>query len=353
MHNTKLSRNEIMEKTTCAAIKGVHGYVPDYVLTNAALEQMVDTTDAWITTRTGIKERRILRGPGQGSSVLGIQAVQGLLAKTQTDPQAIDLIICATITPDLITPATANIIAHAVGAVNAFSYDLQAACSGFLYALITGAQFIESGKYKKVVVVGADKMSSLVDYQDRATCILFGDGAGAVLLEPNTQGQGIIDSKLQGDGMGEQYLYLKAGGSRTPASKATLDAKEHYIHQDGKIVYRFAVEKMADIALEVMKNNNLHQDELAYLVPHQANKRIIDAVAHRIGLREDQAMLTIDRFGNTTDATIPLCLWHYEPKLKLGDKLIITAFGGGFTWGAAYLIWAYESPSSTLKTSNK
>jgi 3-oxoacyl-[acyl-carrier-protein] synthase-3 len=325
-----------------AAITGVHGYVPDYILTNAELEKMVDTNDEWIVTRTGIRERRILKGPAQGSSVMGILAVQGLLEKTQTDPQDIDLLICATITPDMITPATANIIAHAVGTTQAFSYDLQAACSGFLYALITGAQFIETGKYKKVIVVGTDKMSSLVDYEDRSTCILFGDGAGAVLLEPNTQGQGIIDSVLKGDGAGEQYLHLKAGGSRRPPSLETIAAKEHYIYQDGKTVYRFAVEKMAEAVLELMQRNKLSSEELAFLVPHQANKRIIDAVAKRVGLREDQAMVTIDEFGNTTDATIPLCLWRYEPKLKLGDQLIITAFGGGFTWGAVYLTWAYE-----------
>ncbi len=331
-----------MKTSIQAAITGVHGYVPDHILSNADLEKMVDTTDEWITTRTGIKERHILQEKGQGTSVLAIQAVQGLLEKTQTDPQDIDLLICATITPDLITPATANIIAHAVGAVNAFSYDLQAACSGFLYALITGAQFIETGKYKKVIIVGADKMSTLVDYEDRATCILFGDGAGAVLLEPNNQGYGILDSVLKGDGTGEQYLHLKAGGSRRPACLESIAAKEHYIYQDGKTVYRFAVEKMAEVVLEIMQRNHLNNQDIAFLVAHQANKRIIDAVAKRVGIGEDQAMITIEEFGNTTDATIPLCLWRYEPKLKLGDKLIITAFGGGFTWGAAYLTWAYE-----------
>lgn len=330
-----------METAIHAAITGVHSYVPDYVLTNSELEKMVDTNDEWITTRTGIKERRILKDPNQGTSALAIPAVQGLLQKTNTDPQEVDLLICATITPDMITPATANIIAHAVGATNAYSYDIQAACSGFLYALITGAQFIETGKCKKVIVVGADKMSTIVDYEDRATCILFGDGAGAVLLEPNVQGYGIIDSILKGDGIGEQYLYLKAGGSRKPSSIETLAAKEHYVYQDGKTVYRFAVEKMAQVVVDIMEKNKLSHQDLKFLVPHQANKRILDAVAQRIGISEDRVMLTIQEFGNTTAATIPLCLWRYEPKLKLGDKLIITTFGGGFTWGAAYLTWAY------------
>ena len=334
-----------MKTAMRAAITGVHGYVPDYVLTNAELEKMVDTTDEWITTRTGIKERRILKAADQGSSVLGIQAVQGLLEKTDTDPREIDLLICATITPDMITPATGNIIAHAIGAVNAFSYDLEAACSGFLYALVTGAQFIETGKYQKIVVVGADKMSSIVDYEDRKTCILFGDGAGAVLLEPHQQGLGLIDSVLRTDGAGEPYLCQKAGGSRRPPSAATIAAREHYVYQDGRTVYKFAVEKMTEAVQEVMHRNKLGSADLAFLVPHQANKRIIDAVAQRIGLSEDKAMLTIDKFGNTTDATIPLCLWQYEAKLKPGDKLILTAFGGGFTWGAAYLTWAYARKS--------
>lgn len=330
-----------MKTAINAAITGVYGYVPEYILSNAVLEKMVNTTDEWIITRTGIKERRILQGVGQGSSVMGIQAVKGLLAKTDTDPGDIDLLICATITPDLITPATGNIIGHAVGAVNACSYDLQAACSGFLYALVTGAQFIETGKYQKVIIVATDKMSSIVNYQDRSTCILFGDGAAAVLLEPNRQGLGLIDSILKTDGIGEQYLYQKAGGSRYPPSPATIAAREHYLHQDGRVVYRFAVEKMSAIVLEIMQRNCLNKDDLAFLVPHQANKRIIDAVSKNIGLSEEKTMLTIDQFGNTTDATIPLCLWCYEPKLKLGDKLVITAFGGGFTWGAAYLTWSY------------
>ena len=331
-----------MKPAIYAAITGVHGYLPEYILTNQELEKTVQTTDEWITTRTGVKERHILRDKDQGTSALGIPAVRGLLEKTNTDPQEIDLLICATITPDMITPATANIIAHAVGAINAFSYDLQAACSGFLYALITASQFIETGRYKKAIVVGADKMSSIVDYEDRSTCILFGDGAGAVLLEPNIQGQGIINSILKGDGIGEQYLHQKAGGSRRPASLETVMSKEHYVYQEGKTVYRFAVEKMSEIVVELMKQNKLKCEDLAFLVPHQANKRILDAVAQRIGIEEKRVMLTIQEFGNTTAATIPLCLWRYEPKLKFGDKIIITTFGGGFTWGAAYLIWAYE-----------
>jgi len=324
-----------------AAITGVCGYVPSDILTNADLEKMVDTNDEWITTRTGIKERRILNTPGAGTSSLAIAAVKGLLEKTLTNPKEIDLIICATITPDMITPATANIISEAVGAINAFSYDLQAACSGFLYALVTGAQFIESGRYKKIIVVGADKMSSIVNYEDRNTCILFGDGAGAVLLEPNREEVGLMNSILKTDGSGAKYLYQKAGGSCNPPTIETVMAKEHFIHQEGRSVYRIAVEKMTNVVLELMQMNRLTTKEIAFLVPHQANKRILDAIAQRIGFVEDQVMVTIDKFGNTTDATIPLCLWVYEPQLKRGDNLIITTFGGGFTWGAAYLTWAY------------
>lgn len=333
---------KILRSITPAAIMGVHGYVPDYILTNDELERIVETNDEWITTRTGIKTRHILKTPGQGTAALAIPAVEGLLKKTNTDPKEIDLLICATITPDMVTPATANLVAHAVGATNAFSYDLQAACSGFLYALITAAQFVESGNYNKVVVVGADKMSTMVDYTDRSTCILFGDGAGAVLLAPGDHPQtGIINSILRGDGIGEQYLYVKAGGSRNPASSQTLADKEHYIHQEGKTVYKYAVEKMTDVVLAIMEKNRLQREHIRFLVPHQANKRILEAVAQRIGFSEDQVMVTIQEFGNTTDATIPLCLWRYEPQLKKGDKLIITTFGGGFTWGAAYLTWAY------------
>ncbi len=338
-----------MIPTTRAAITGVHGYVPDYILTNAELEKMLDTTDEWITSRTGIKERRILKGEGQGSSVMGIEAVKGLLEKTRTDPRDIDLLICATITPDLPTPATGNIIAHAVGAVNAFSYDLQAACSGFLYALVTGAQFIETGRCRKVIIVGTDKMSSITDYEDRTSCILFGDGAGALLLAPNKEGQGLIDSVLQGDGVGEEYLHLKAGGSRRPPSYATIDAKEHYVYQNGQAVFKVAVTKMAEVVEAIMQRNQLSSDALAYIVPHQANQRILSTVAQRAGISMDKFMMNIDKFGNTTAATIPLCLWQYAPKLKPGDRLILTAFGGGFTWGAAYIIWGQQAQSLCMR----
>jgi 3-oxoacyl-[acyl-carrier-protein] synthase III len=329
-----------MIKPICAAIAGVHGYVPEYILTNAELEKMVDTTDEWITTRTGIKERRILKGDNQGSSVMGIEAVKGLLEKTNTDPRDIDLLVCATITPDMPTPATANIIAHAVGAVNAFSYDLQAACSGFLYAMVTGAQFIETGRCRKVVVVGVDKMSSIVDYGDRMTCILFGDGAGAVLLTPNEAGQGIVDSILKGDGAGEEHLHQKAGGSRRPPSYATIDAKAHYLYQNGQAVFKIAVNKMAEVVEDIMQRNYLSSDDIKYVVPHQANQRILSAMAQRVGVSMDKVMINIDKFGNTTAATIPLCLWQYESQLKPGDRLILAAFGGGFTWGGAYVIWS-------------
>jgi 3-oxoacyl-[acyl-carrier-protein] synthase III len=323
-----------------AAITGVHGYVPDYILTNAELEKMVNTTDEWITTRTGIKERHILKGENQGSSVMGIEAVRGLLEKTNTDPRDIDLLICATITPDMPTPATGNIIAHAVGAVNAFSYDLQAACSGFLYAMVAGAQFIETGKCRKVVVVGVDKMSSIVDYGDRTTCILFGDGAGAVLLTPNQAGQGIMDSVLKSDGAGEEHLHQKVGGSRRPTSHATIDAGEHYLYQNGQAVFKIAVSKMAEVVEEIMQRNHLSSDDIAFIVPHQANKRILSVVAQRTGVSMDKVMINIDKFGNTTAATIPLCLWQYESQLKPGDRLVLTTFGAGFTWGGAYVIWS-------------
>ena len=270
---------------------------------------------------------------------MGIEAVKGLLEKTHTAPQDIDLLICATITPDMITPATGNIIAHAVGAVNAFSYDLQAACSGFLYALVTGAQFIETGRCRKVVIVGVDKMSSITDYEDRTTCILFGDGAGAVLLEPNKEDKGLIDSVLKGDGAGEEYLHQKAGGSRRPPSHATIDAKEHYLYQNGQAVFKVAVIKMAEAIEEVMQRNHLSSHDIAFIVPHQANQRILSAVAQRVGVGMDKIMLNIDQFGNTTAATIPLCLWQYESQLKPGDRLILVAFGGGFTWGAVYVVW--------------
>ncbi|MFD2245273.1 beta-ketoacyl-ACP synthase III [Pontibacter ruber] len=330
-----------MSKVT-AAITGVSGYVPDYILTNKELETMVDTNDEWIMSRTGIKERHILKGEGLGTSYIGVKAVNELLRKTNTKPEEIELLICATTTPDMQFPATANLITAEVGAVNAFGYDLQAACSGFMYALATGAKFIESGRYKKVVVVGADKMSSIINYEDRATCIIFGDGGGAVLLEPNTEGLGLQDEILKSDGTGAQFLHQKAGGSRKPASIETVQAKEHFVYQEGQAVFKFAVKGMADVAAEVMERNNLTSDDIAWLVPHQANKRIIEATANRCGVSSDKVMLNIHKYGNTTNGTIPLCLWEYENQLKKGDNLIIAAFGGGFTWGAIYLKWAYD-----------
>ena len=324
-----------------AAVTGVGSYVPEYRLTNKELETMVDTTSEWIVARTGIEERRLLKGEGQGTSVMGIKAVQQLLDKTGTRAEDIDLIICATTTPDLVFPATANIISAGVGATKAFGYDLQAACSGFLFALGTGAQFIQTGTHKKVIVVGADKMSTLVDYTDRANCILFGDGAGAVLLEPSTDGYGVLDQVLRSDGTGEQFLYQKAGGSRRPPSAETVANREHFIYQEGASVFKFAVTKMADVAAEVMERNRLTRDDVAWLVPHQANKRIIDATAHRMGVGPEKVMLNIMRYGNTTNATIPLCLADYESQLKRGDNLVLAAFGGGFTWGAIYVKWAY------------
>ena len=329
-----------MSKTT-AAITAVHGYLPDFVLSNAVLETMVDTNDAWITERTGIKERRILKGEDQGLSVMAVEAVKGLCAKRGLDPLEIDLLICATVTPDHQFPATANIICDKVGAKNAWGFDLMAACSGFLYALTTGAQFIESVRHKKVVVVGGDKMSSIIDYTDRATCIIFGDGCGAVLLEPNDEGLGIIDSILRADGSGCQYLHQKAGGSKRPASIKTVEAKEHFVYQEGKAVFKFAVTNMADVSAEIMERNGLKGDDVAWLVPHQANKRIIDATAHRMGLPDEKVMVNIGKYGNTTAGTLPLCLWEWEPRLKKGDNIILSAFGGGFTWGAIYLKWAY------------
>ena len=331
-----------MEKIR-AAITGVGGYVPDYVLTNKELETMVDTSDEWITTRTGVKERRILKGENQGVSVLGIEAVKNMLSKTKIDPKEIDLLIFATVTADMTVPATANIVATAVGAVNCFSFDLGAACSGFLFALTTGANFIESGRYKKVVVVGGDKMSAIVDYTDRTTCVIFGDGAGCVLLEPTTENVGIIDSMLKSDGTGETFLHMKAGGSRRPASLATVEARHHFVYQEGAAVYKFAVTNMADAAAQIAERNNLSSENITWLVPHQANKRIIDSTANRVGITEDKVMMNIERYGNTTAGTIPLLLWDYEKKLKKGDNLILAAFGGGFTWGSIYLKWAYNS----------
>jgi 3-oxoacyl-[acyl-carrier-protein] synthase-3 len=331
-----------MSKTT-AAITAVNGYVPDYVLDNKELETMIDTTDEWITSRTGIKERRILKGEGKGSSVMGAEAVKGLCEKRGISPDEIDLIICCTVTADHIFPATANIISDKIGAKNAFGFDLNAACSGFLYGLVTGSKFIESGSHKKVVVVGVDKMSSIIDYEDRATCIIFGDGGGAVLLEPTEDGLGIQDSILKSDGSGAQFLNQKAGGSAYPPTHETIDAREHYAHQDGKTVFKFAVTNMADVSAEIMEKNELTSDDVAWLVPHQANKRIIDATARRMGVNDDKVMLNIHKFGNTTSGTIPLCLWEYENQLKKGDNIVLAAFGGGFTWGSVYLKWAYNS----------
>ena len=326
-----------------AAITGIKGYVPDYILTNSELEKIVDTNDEWITTRTGIKERRILKGEGQGTSVLGVNAVKGLLKKTNISAEDVDLIICATATPDMIFPSTACIIANNVGATNAFAYDLMAACSGFLYALSTAAKFIETGTYKKIIVVGADKMSSIINYEDRATCIIFGDGAGAIMLEPSKEGLGVQDAILRSDGSGSEFLHMKAGGSANPASHKTIDAKEHYVFQDGQPVFKAAVKSMADVSEEIMKKNNLSAKDVAWLVPHQANKRIIDATAKRMGVGSEKVMLNIEKYGNTTNGTIPLCLWEWENQLKKGDNLILAAFGGGFTWGSIYLKWAYDS----------
>jgi 3-oxoacyl-[acyl-carrier-protein] synthase-3 len=326
-----------------AAITGVGGYVPDYILTNHELETMVETNDEWITSRTGIKERRILKGEGLGTSHMATAAVKELLAKTKTDPKEVDLIICATITPDLPFPATANLVADQVGAINSFSYDLSAACSGFLYALTTGAKYVESGTHKKVIVIGGDKMSSIINYKDRTTCIIFGDGCGAVLLEPTTENVGVMDSILKSDGSGVEYLFMQAGGSRMPATHASVEANLHYVHQEGAAVFKFAVTNMADVSAQIMERNQLKGDDVAWLAPHQANKRIIDATANRMNITDDKVMMNIEKYGNTTAGTIPLLLWDYEKRLKKGDNVIIAAFGGGFTWGSIYLKWAYNS----------
>ena len=328
-----------------AAITGVFGYVPPYVLTNKELEGMVETNEEWIVSRTGIKERRILKGENLGTSFMGTEAVKGLLEKTGTKPEEVDMLICATVTPDMPFPATANIIASEIGAVNAFGYDINAACSGFLYGLVTGSKFIESGSHKKVIVVGGDKMSSIIDYTDRTTCIIFGDGAGAVLLEPNSEGFGVLDSILLSDGAGAEYLHQKAGGSRKPASHETVDAREHFVYQEGQSVYKFAVTNMADVSARIMEQNGLVAEDIAWLVPHQANKRIIDATANRMGIGPEKVMLNIEKYGNTTAGTLPLCLWDYESQLKTGDLLVLSAFGGGFTWGAVLVRWGISSKS--------
>lgn len=328
-----------------AAITAVGGFVPEDRLTNFDLEKMVYTNDEWIRTRTGVEERRILKGEGKATSDMVVPAVRELCRKRGIDPSEIDVLIVGTVTPDMVFPATANIACDKLGAKNAWGFDVSAACSGFLYTLTLGASLIESGRYKKVVVCGADKMSAIVDYSDRATCIIFGDGAGAVLLEPNEEGLGVRDSILRSDGSGCQYLHMKAGGSRRPASMETVAAKEHYIYQEGQAVFKFAVKGMADVSAELLERNNLTGEDIAWLVPHQANLRIIDATANRMGLPKEKVMINISKYGNTTAATIPLCLWEWENKLKKGDNIVLSAFGGGFTWGATLLKWAYDGIS--------
>lgn len=326
-----------------ATITAVGGYVPEYKLTNAELETMVDTNDEWIRSRTGISERRILKGEGLGSSDMGAPAVLELCKKRGISPEEIDCLICATVTPDMVFPATGNIICTKIGAKNAFSFDVMAACSGFLYAVTTAAAFIESGRYKKIVVVGVDKMSSIIDYSDRTTCIIFGDGAGAILLEPTEEPIGILDSILKSDGSGSPFLHMKAGGSVKPSTVETVLAKEHYVYQEGQTVFKFAVKGMADVSYELMQRNNLTADDIAWLVPHQANLRIIDATANRMSLPKEKVMINIQKYGNTTAATLPLCLWEWENQLKKGDNIILAAFGGGFTWGATWVKWGYDS----------
>ncbi len=329
-----------MSKIT-AGITGVQGYLPDYVLTNHELSTMVDTNDEWITTRTGIKERRIMKDGA--SSDMAAEAVKGLLEKTNTKAEDVELVIVATVTPDHPFPSTANIVCDKVGMSNAWGFDLNSACSGFIYALSTGAQFIETGRHKKVIVVGVDKMSSIIDYEDRATCVIFGDGAGAVMLEPNEEGLGVQDFILRSDGSGKQFLVQPAGGSANPASIETVQNRDHFVKQEGKSVFKFAVTNMAEVSAEIMEKNNLSSEDVDWLVPHQANLRIIDATANRMGLDKDKVMINIQKYGNTTAGTLPLCLWDYEKQLKKGDNLVLSAFGGGFTWGAVYLKWAYNS----------
>ena len=331
-----------MSKIT-AAITAVGGYVPDYVLTNQILETMVDTNDEWITTRTGIKERRILKDKDKGTSFLAIEAAKDLLRKSNTDPSEIDMLILATATPDMPVASTGAYVATQIGAVNAFSYDLSAACSSFLFGMSVAAKYIESGSYKKVLLVGADKMSSIIDYTDRTTCIIFGDGAGAVLFEPNHEGFGVQDEFLRSDGGGREFLKIDAGGSLLPPSEETIKNNQHVVFQDGKTVFKFAVTKMADVSEKMLLRNNITGDDLSWLVPHQANNRIIEATARRMKLPEEKVMKNIHRYGNTTSATLPLCLYDYEKKLKKGDNLVFASFGGGFTWGAIYLKWAYNS----------
>lgn len=324
-----------------AAITGVYGYVPDYILTNQELETMVETNDAWIVSRTGIEERRILKTPGWATSDMSVEAVKGLLKKTNTAPEDIDLLICATVTPDTHFPDTANTICDKLGAKNAWAFDINAACSGFIFALVTGSKFIETGMHKKVVVVGADMMSSIVDYKDRATCIIFGDGAGAVMLEPNITGLGMKDAILEGDGSGREFLHMKAGGSAMPASHDTVDKRYHFAHQSGAVVFKAAVKGMINTTEKLMKRNKLKTENIDWLVPHQANIRIIKAVGEGLKIPNEKVLMNIQKYGNTTAATIPLCLWEYESRMKKGDNLILTAFGGGFTWGSVWVKWAY------------
>ncbi len=331
-----------MSKIT-AAITAIGGYVPEKKLTNFDLEKLVDTNDEWITSRTGIKERRILDIPGKATSDMAVEAVNELLRKRGIGADEIDLLIMATITGDLIFPSCANIVCDKVGAKNAWSFDIAAACSGFLYALDTGAKFIETGKHKKVVVCGFDKMSTIIDYTDRNTCIIFGDGGGAVLLEPNYEGLGVIDSILKSDGSGREFLHQKAGGSLKPPTHETIDAREHYVYQEGKTVFKFATTNMADVSTEIMKRNNLTSDDVEYLLAHQANKRIIDYTAEKMHLPQEKVLMNIERYGNTTSGTLPLLFWDYEKKFKKGDDIILATFGGGFTWGSIYLKWAYDS----------
>lgn len=325
-----------------AAVTGIQGYVPDTVLSNLDLEKMVDTTDEWITTRTGIKERRILKEPGKALSDMCVEAVNGLLKKTSTKPEDIELLICATVTPDMVFPDTANIILDKVGAKNAYGYDIRAACSGFLFSLFTASKLIESGAYKKVIVVGGDQMSSIIDYTDRATCVIFGDGCGAVLLEPCDDGTGIIDAVLKSDGAGRHHLHMKAGGSLKPASIETVMAKEHFVYQEGQAVFKYAVKGMVSAIEDVLTRNEMVTKNIDWLVPHQANKRIISSVGEFLGVPPEKVMVNIEKYGNTTSGTIPLCLWEWESKLKKGDNLMLTAFGGGFTWGALLLKWSYD-----------
>jgi 3-oxoacyl-[acyl-carrier-protein] synthase III len=343
------SRRPADSRLVRAAITGVHGHLPDYVLTNAELAALVNTSDAWITERTGIRERRLLKGAGLGTSHMGAQAVRGLLAKTGTAAADVDLLICATTTPDMVFPSTANLVCEMAGIRNIGSFDVQAACSGFVYALAIARQFIATGTYRKIVVVGADKMSSVIDYTDRATCVLFGDGAAAVLVEPSENGYGIVDAVIRSDGSGMPYLHQKAGGSRMPPTAETVAKRLHHVYQEGAAVYKFAVARMAEVSGELMARNGLFAADVDWLVPHQANRRIIEATAERMSVPMDRVMMNIHKYGNTTAATIPLCLWDYEPRLKAGDRLIFAAFGGGFTWGGVYVTWAYDGAAAARR----